>query len=221
MKPLLVIGSSGHASAVLEVIELQGKYEVAGLLDSFEPAGITKHGYKVLGTLEEAAAHAASLACESIFVAIGDNWSRWEISLRIKTKLPFAEFPAVIHPSVLVSRSARIGAGSVIMAGGIVATNAVIGEGCIVYTASTVNHDCRMDDYSSLSAGIHLGGAAVIGFRSSIGIGSTLRERVTIGRDTVIGAGTVVLNDIPSDVVAYGVPAKVARKRTQDERYMR
>ncbi len=221
MRPLLVIGSSGHASAVLDVVELQGDYEIMGLLDSFESAGITKHGYKVLGPVEEAAVLAASLSCLSVFVAIGDNWARWQISKKLTSVLPVAEFPSVIHPSVVLSRSSRVGAGSVIMAASVVMTNTVIGEGCIVNTASTLNHDCRMDDYSSLSPGVHLGGAAAIGFRSSIGIGSTLREKVTIGRDTVIGAGSVVLNDIPDGVVAYGVPAKVARKRSEDERYMR
>lgn len=221
MRPLLVIGSSGHASAVLDVVELQGDYEVIGLLDSFEAAGVTKHGYHVLGAAEAVAEIAESLACRFVFVAIGDNWARWQISKKVSSVLPNAEFPAVIHPSVVVSKSARVGAGSVIMAASVVMTNTVIGEGCIVNTASTLNHDCRMDDYSSLSPGVHLGGAAAIGFRSSIGIGSTLREKVTIGRDTVIGAGSVVLNEIPDGVVAYGVPAKMARKRSEDERYMR
>ncbi len=171
--------------------------------------------------MEEAVELSDAYACRSFFVAIGDNWARWKIAQRLAATVDDIEFPAVVHPSVLVSRSARIGPGSVIMAGSIVATNAIVGEGCIVYTASTVNHDCRMDDYASISPGVHLGGGAAIGMRSSIGIGSTLREKISIGRDSVIGAGSVVLDDIPDDTVAYGVPAKVIRRRAADEKYMR
>lgn len=221
MKPLLVVGSSGHASAVLESIELQGEFEVGGLLDSFEPKGATKHGYPVCGAMEEAAELSDAFACRSFFVAIGDNWTRWKIAHRLAATVHDIEFPAVVHPSVLVSRSARIGSGSVIMAGSIIAANAVVGEGCIVYTGSTVNHDCRMDDYASISPGVHLGGGAGIGMRSSIGIGSTVREKVSVGRDSAIGAGSVVLDDIPDDTVAYGVPAKAIRRRAADEKYMR
>ena len=221
MKQLLVVGSSGHASAVLEAIELQGEFEVGGLLDSCEPKGARKHGYPICGAMEEAAELSDAYTCRSFFVAIGDNCARWKISQRLAATIRDVEFPAVVHPSVLVSRSARIGPGSVIMAGSVIATNAVIKEGCIVYTASTVNHDCRMDDYASISPGVHLGGGARIGIRSSIGIGSTVREKVSIGRDSVVGAGSVVLDDIPDDTVAYGVPAKVIRRRAQDERYLR
>ncbi len=221
MKPLLVVGSSGHASAVLEAIELQGEFEVGGLLDSFAPKGARKHGYPVCGTVEEASELSDAYTCRSFFVAIGDNWARWKIAQTLWATVEHAEFPVVVHPSVLVSRSARIGPGSVIMAGSVIATKAVIGEGCIVYTASTVDHDCRMDDYASIAPGVHLGGGAGIGVRSSIGIGSTLREKVWIGRDSVIGAGSVVLDDIPDDTVAYGVPAKVIRRRAADEKYMR
>ncbi|MBV8864944.1 MAG: acetyltransferase [Acidobacteriaceae bacterium] len=221
MKPLLVVGSSGHASIVLEAIELRGEFNVLGLLDSFEAKGTLKHGYLVRGAAEDAAEIAEVYGCHSFVVAIGDNWARWKIANAIATASNGVEFPAVVHPSVVFSKSARIGPGTVVMPAAVVGPNAILGEGCIVNIASVVNHDCRMADYSSLSGGVHLAGSIAIGMRSSVGIGSTIREKVSIGRDSVIGAGTVVLDDIPDEVVAYGVPAKVIRQRAPDERYMR
>ena len=108
-----------------------------------------------------------------------------------------------------------------IMAAGVVGPKAVLGEGCIVNIASSVNHDCTMEPYSSLSAGVHLGGGSQVGMRSSLGLASSLREKAVIGKDTVVGAGAVVINDLPEGVVAFGVPAKVRRPRAPDERYMR
>ncbi len=220
MKPLLVIGSSGHASTVLEAIELQGEYQVLGLLDSYEQRGKEKHGYPVIGPAEEAAELASAYACTSFFIAIGDNWKRWQIASKLKGSLPKLEFATAVHPSVLISKTARVACGCFLMAGVIVCANARIGEGCIVNTGSTVNHDCKLAEYASLSAGVHLGGGCGIGVRSSVGLGSTVREKRVIGRDSVIGAGAVVLHDIPDEVVAYGVPAKVMRSRAKDESYL-
>jgi sugar O-acyltransferase (sialic acid O-acetyltransferase NeuD family) len=221
VKSLFVIGSSGHAGAVLECVELQQQYEVIGLLDSFEPKGAHKHGYVVYGRVEDAAELSESTSCRSFFVAVGDNFVRWRISSLLSSTIPGIEFPIVMHPSALVSKSARVGPGTVATAGAIISVNAVVGQGCIVNVASAVNHDCRMDDFSSISGGVQLGGGAVVGFRSSLGVGATLREKVVVGRDTVVGAGAVVTSNLPDNIVAYGVPAKVIKQRAEDEKYLR
>ena len=220
MKPLLVVGSSGHASTVLEAIELCEEYSVIGLLDSFEKKGKEKHGHRVAGRAEESGDVARASGCSCFFIAIGDNWKRWRMAVQLTAALPEIEFATVVHPSVLISKSARVGRGTFLMTGAILCANASVGEGCIVNTASTVNHDCKMADYSSLSAGVHLGGACAIGVRSSVGLGATVCEKRTVGRDTVIGAGAVVLENVPDEVVCYGVPAKVGRTRAPDESYM-
>jgi sugar O-acyltransferase (sialic acid O-acetyltransferase NeuD family) len=191
------------------------------MLDSFETRGNRKHGHVVCGSVEDATELAESTGCRSFFVAVGDNFARWRIASLLSDMIPGIEFPFIIHPSALLSNSARVGRGTVVTARAIVSVNASVGDGCIVNVASAVNHDCRMDDFSSISGGVHLGGGAAIGFRSSVGVGATLREKVMVGRDTVVGAGAVVTSNLPDNVVAYGVPAKVVRQRTEDERYMR
>jgi sugar O-acyltransferase (sialic acid O-acetyltransferase NeuD family) len=221
VKNLLVIGSSGHAGAVLECVELQEQYTVIGLLDSFEPRGVHKHGYVVYGRMEDAVELSESTSCRSFFIAVGDNFARWRIASWLSSTIPGIEFPIIMHPSALVSKSARVGPGTVATAGAIISVNAVVGQGCIVNVASAVNHDCRMDDFSSISGGVQLGGGAVVGFRSSVGVGATLREKVVVGRDSVVGAGAVVTSNLPDNIVAYGVPAKVIKQRAEDEKYLR
>jgi sugar O-acyltransferase (sialic acid O-acetyltransferase NeuD family) len=206
---------------VLDILELEGQYRVIGLLDSFELRGKEKYGHMVCGRAEDAVEISKQYECRAFFVAVGDNWRRWQLASRLISTIPGVQFPAVIHPSALISKTATIGAGTVIMAAGVIGPNAVLGEGCIVNIASSVNHDCRMEPYSSLSAGVHLGGGSVIGMRSSLGLASSLREKAVVGKDTVVGAGAVVINDLPGGVVAFGVPAKVRRQRAPDERYMR
>ncbi len=215
-----MVGSSGHASTVLEAIEVCGAYNVIGLLDSFEPRGIAKHGYQVLGTPDEAAAIAKLHGCRSFFVSIGDNWQRWRMTDALKTAVPDGEFPFISYPNVYIARTARIGGGTILMPFVAVMSNVQIGEGCIVNTGSAVNHDCRLADFSSISGGVHLGGGVSIGPRSSIGLGAVVREKTVIGTDSVIGAGSAVFRDVPDRVVVLGSPARTVKTREPHESYM-
>jgi len=221
MKPLLVIGSSGHAGSVLDCIEMQGEYQVIGLLDSFESPGTKKHGYEICGTPKQAARFAAHFDCRTFFIAVGDNWSRYQLAQHLRTEVPKIEFATIVHPSAIVSRSARLERGTVLMPGSIVGNNVHIGEGCIVNVAAAVGHDCRIDDYASLSGGVRLSGASRLGARSAAGVSATLLEKIVVGRDAVIAAGAVVFKDVPDESVVFGNPARIVRQRKPDEPYMR
>lgn len=218
--PLLVIGSSGHASVVIEALTFQSEYEIIGLLDSFQPKGTQKHGHRVLGSAEDFASIAAVHSKLFFFVAVGDNWRRDQLSSRISAEIPDAPFATVIHPHASVSKWAQIGGGTVIMAGAVVGPNCHVERGCIINTSCSVDHDCRLGAFSSIAPGAHLGGTVTIGSRTSIGIGSAVREKVVIGSDTVVGAGSVVLKQLPDKAVAYGVPARLTRYRSPDEKYL-
>lgn len=220
MRPLLIIGSSGQAGVVLDALRFQKEFAVVGLLDSFMTKGSFRHGHVILGSVDEAAQIAVSHSCKSFCVAVGHNWHRATISARIARDIAEAEFPVVIHPHVSVSESCSIGAGTVIMAGAVIGINCSIGSGCIINTSCSVNHDCNLGEYSSIGPGTHLGGSVSIGARTAIGIGSTIRHKIAIGEDALIGAGAVVVTDVPDRVVAYGVPARVIRGRLPNEEYL-
>src|SRR5437868_4936436 len=104
MRPLLVIGSSGHASVVIEALTFQGEYKIIGLLDSFQSKGTERHGHRILGTSEDFPSVAALHSNLSFFVAVGDNWWRDQISRRIAGEISDAAFATVIHPHASVSK---------------------------------------------------------------------------------------------------------------------
>jgi UDP-N-acetylbacillosamine N-acetyltransferase len=88
---------------------------------------------------------------------------------------------------------------------------AQIGENVIVNTCASVDHDCVIDDGAHVAPGAHLAARVHVGRGSWVGIGSVVKEGARIGKATVIGAGSLVLNDIPDDVLAYGSPARLVR----------
>ena len=87
-------------------------------------------------------------------------------------------------------------------------------------TNSSIDHDGYVADHASLGPGATTGGTVRIGRATFVGLGANVVHGITIGDDTVVGAGALVLHDLPARVVAYGVPARVARSREPGEPYL-
>jgi sugar O-acyltransferase (sialic acid O-acetyltransferase NeuD family) len=218
---LLVIGSSGHASVLVEAIELAKVYRVFGYLDDTLAPGMERRGYPVLGRLNDAARICAEQRIENVAIAIGDNWWRRKVYSDLIRDDPNLKFPIVKHPSAVIAGSARIGNGASILACSHVGPGSRIGEFCIMNTGSSMDHDCQLHDFASIAPGVFMGGLVRIGECSAIGVGASISDRISIGSHTVVGTGAVVVRDVPDLVVAYGNPARVRRSRPEGEAYTR
>lgn len=217
---IVVLGAGGHASVVLDALLALERFEIAGLIDSIRPAGQEMLGFQVLGNESVLPALAASHSFDGVVVAIGDNWQRAQQVARIEKLLPSPAFPSVVHPSAVVARSARIGAGTVVFAGVIVNANASVGRHCILNTKSSLDHDCEMGDYASLAPGVTVGGRTRIGEYTAVSLGASVIHNLRIGSHSIIGAGSTVVRDVPNSVVAFGTPARIRRQRAPGERYL-
>jgi sugar O-acyltransferase (sialic acid O-acetyltransferase NeuD family) len=217
---LLVIGSSGHASVLVDAVELTGTYRVAGYLDDTVAQGTIRRGYSILGGLSDAASVCAEQLIEDIVLAIGDNWWRRKVYCDLAQKCPHLGFPVIKHPSALVAASAEVGKGTAILAGSHVGPGSQVGVFCIINTSSSIDHDCRLRDFASIAPGVFTGGLVQIGECSAIGVGASISDRISIGSHAVVGTGAVVVRDIPDLVVAYGNPARAHRSRREGEAYI-
>lgn len=212
MKDKLVIwGASGHALVVADIIRLQGKYELIGFIDDLNPqsAGTTLCGATVLGGRE----HLESLLRDGVnrvIFGFGNCQARLQLSQLIREK--GFQLATAIHPRSTVAEEVGIGAGTVVVAGAIINPGCHIGENVIFNTGATVDHGCLIGDGVHLCPGVHLAGNVEVGRGSWVGIGAVVTGGVKIGAGTIVGAGAVVVNDLPDNVVAYGVPARVMRK---------
>lgn len=219
MEKLILIGASDHCKYTIDIIEQEGKYEIAGILDQKLPKGSLFEGYEVLGYLEYLA-EARRMDVKGGIVAIGDNYTRSLVVEKIQEREPDFEFKNAIHPSVILGKEVKLGVGCVFMAGVIVNNNCIIGDHCFLATKASLDHDSKLGTYCSLSPGVTTGGRVVIGERTAIGIGASLLHYTSIGKDTVIGGGSLVNKDIEDNVVAYGVPAKAIKQRLAQEKYL-
>lgn len=217
-KEIVVFGAGGHAKAVVDTIEKQGDYRIVGLLDGGKPIGTKVYGYEVLG--DEAWLGNDACRIDGVIAAIGDNWTRGQVVQAIRHIRPDLSFATAIHPSAVIARGARIGAGSVIMASAVIGSDVSIGEHAVLYAHSCVEHDSRIGSYASFAPRAAAGGGVSVGDYTAISMGASIIHGNTIGEHSVIGAGSTVVRPIGSHAVAFGTPAKLVRSRASGERYL-
>ena len=221
MQKILLFGAGVHASVIIDILEESNKYKIVGLLDSLGKKGSDFMGYQLLGKPEDIFSISREHKVKSGLVCVGDNYSRFTIVEEIQKVISDFNFINAIHPSVIISKRVQIGYGNVIMPNVVVNCNCMITNHCIINTNSTLEHDTRMDDFSSLAPGVSMGGNVSIGKYSAVGIGANLLNKVNIGMHVVIGAGALVTKHVGDYCLSYGVPAQVIRKRKAGEKYLK
>ena len=138
-------------------------------------------------------------------IGIGNNAVREKFVERMQG----VEWYTAIHPTAIIARlDTSIGEGTVIMANAMVCAGAHIGRHCIINTAADADHDTVMEDFSHISALSILAGGASIGKRSFLGVNSCVRDKISIGPDCTIGAGSAVVKHITEPGVYVGVPVR-------------
>ena len=217
---VLVIGGSEQGRQTIDVLEQGERYQVVGVLDAGLPTDADVAGYPVLGGDGELGPAAAATGADGFVVAIGDNFTRGRILARERAACPKVEPIVAVHPSAVIARSATIGVGSIVLSGAIVSNDCRLGAGALLGTKSSLDHDNDVGACCSLAPNATTGGAVRIGAYAALGLGANVVHGVSIGEHTVVGAGSLVLTDLPDHVVAFGVPARVQRERSDGEPYL-
>jgi UDP-perosamine 4-acetyltransferase len=202
---VVIIGSGGHAKVVIELIPAQGKYQIKGCTGLAE-GGFVLGDVPILGTDSVLPALLAN-GVKKAFVAIGDNHLRLRLLAQV-SEMGF-EIINAVSPNAVVSPSATLGRGIAIMAGAIINASAEIGDCAIINTNAGADHDCRIGSGTHVGPGSALAGNVEVGCESFLGTGTRVIPGVRIGSRTIVGAGSVVVRDLPDDVTAMGVPARI------------
>ncbi|MEW6273939.1 MAG: acetyltransferase [Bacillota bacterium] len=210
MKKLVIIGAGGFAREVAWLVEdinaVKKEWELLGFIDE-NPVnhGKVLNGYPVLGDfgffVHRQFGETVYTVC-----AVGSPYAK--INLVKKAAQCGLQFTNLIHPSVKMSRYVELGTGNIICAGNIITVNVSISNHIIVNLNCTIGHDVIIQDYVTILPGANISGGVKINNGCDIGTNVSVIQGINIGEWSIIGAGAVVIRDIPPYCTAVGVPAK-------------
>jgi sugar O-acyltransferase (sialic acid O-acetyltransferase NeuD family) len=214
MQRILILGAGGHGQVVADILlracEAGAALAPIGFLDDNSACwGHTLLGIPILGAIDIL----DRIEHDALVIAIGDNVIRQQLFVRLQEH--GCDFVVARHPASTLAPDVPIGKGSVICAGVVVNPGSVIGANVILNTGSTIDHNNVIADHVHVAPGVHLGGNVQIDQGALLGIGSTVMPARRVGAWSTVGACSLVYQDIPHGVVAFGVPAKIVRSATQ------
>lgn len=216
MKSVVLIGAGGSARSTLDIIDAvnqdKPQYEVLGyIVDAqYGSPGTMVNDRPILGDFEWLAKNARNVQA---ICAVGPSHHRYRLVKRAEEL--GCRFFSIIHPSVIMTRRVALGQGTVVAAGCILTNQIHIGNHVQINLACTIEHDDILEDFTTLSPGVNVSGNVTLETGVFVGTGACIIEKTRIGRWSIIGAGSVVIKDIPENTTVVGNPTRIIKQRQE------
>ena len=211
MKKALIIGAGTHGEVYASFLKEEG-VTITGFIDDDEALqGQTINGIKVIGKYGDLFDRPLKNKVSDIYCPIGNNTIRQKYLSELKEE--GYGTPSYIHPSVQICPNVKMGEAIYLLPGNIILPHTTIGSFFMMSSGSTVGHHVTIKESVFISSGINIGASLTIHERAYFGIGSTVMTGIKhIGKDAMVGAGSVVFKDVPDNAVIAGNPAKLLNK---------
>jgi len=192
LKEIIILGAGGHCKSIIDVIEFEAKYKIAGIVDNELDAGDKVLGYDVIGRDKDL--KKIRERYQYAIVGVGQiKTSKIRIKLfELLKRLDF-KLPVIISPRAYVSKYAFIDEGSIIMHDALVNVNAKIGKNCIINTKALIEHDAIVEDNCHISTGAIINGGTVVKEDTFFGSNAMAKEYIEIKAKSIIGGGAAIL----------------------------
>lgn len=192
---IVLFGGGGHCRSCIDVIEQEGHYEIAGIVDQAEKLHVEVLDYEVFATDDDIADLLERY--KNYLITVGQITSpQTRIDLYENLQKGGAKFPVVVSPLAYVSSHASVQGGTIVMHHAVVNAGARIGVNCIINSKALIEHDSVIANHCHISTGAVINGCAKVGEGNFIGSNAVLRECVEIGDYAIVGAGTRVMQDV-------------------------
>jgi len=186
---ILLVGGGGHCHSVIDVIELENKYDIIGIVDKKELIGSDILGYKVIASDNDL--ETLFKKCTNAVVTVGQiksNTIRVKLFEKLK-KIGFS-LPIIKSPLAYISKYTSLGEGTIIMHHSLINSNVSIGKNCIINTKALIEHDVIVKDNCHISTAAVVNGGVVVNEGTFFGSNAVSKEAVEV--QGFIKAGSLV-----------------------------
>ena len=209
MEKIILIGGGGHAKVVIDAFCSIHTFKIVGIIDEKLPLGSIVEGVSVIGKdkdLQKFFGQGIRYAFITVG-SVGPSERRRQLVHSLE-EVGFI-FPSLVHKTAYLAPSVKLGKGVFVAPATIIQAGTTVGDYAIVNTHVSIDHDCKIGDFVHIAPGCVLCGGVVVDNDSHLGTGTCVIENVKIGARSLIGAGSVVVKNIPSQSKAYGNPCRV------------
>ena len=121
-----------------------------------------------------------------------------------------------VAKTAVLDTACKIGAGSIIMNNVYIGYKAEIGDGTTIQTGGIIEHHSKIGNFVNISPGFLSGSFINIEDEVQINIGVTMFNRIKVGKQSCVGAGSLVNKDCKGGMLYFGRPAKARRHWEQN-----
>lgn len=208
-KEIILIGGGGHCKSVIDVIEDNGTYKIAGILDVPAKIGEQVLGYPIIDS-DENLGEIIEKGNYCFHIAIGHLLSN---ELRVKLynllKLQDVQMPLIVAKDAYVSKHAKLGNGCFIGHKAIVNAGVTIGVNTIINTGALIEHDSKVGDHCHISTMSTVNGGCDIGDHCFLSSQVVINLGCKIAPYSIVYSGAVVTESFPqSGSHIKGIPAQ-------------
>ena len=206
----IIIGAGTYGEVYLAYLQEAGVDIVGFLDDNKDLHGSLVKGVRVLGGTDLLSSLRDTYQVEAVYCPIGNNKLRVRF-LSLANQLGY-QTPNYIHPSAIISPSVVIGKGVYVLLNTSIMPYVTIQDYVMISMNVNIAHHSVLEEGTFISTGVNFGASIVAHKYSYVGISATIMTGIkNLGEDCLVGAGAVIIKDVPDKAVVAGVPAKVLR----------
>lgn len=210
MKERIAIIGAGELGRQIAHLAAKNDYRIVGFFDDYCKESAV-YGISLLGEVKDV--YKMHSSYDSVVIAIGYKHLNIRRNLYDELNEKGIRLATIIDKTANIDPTAKIGAGSIVMANVLIDKEAIVGNNVFIYYGSILAHNSIVHDHSFISVRVSLAGFSTVGECSFLGIATTVIDNVDLCPNVITGGGTVVVDNLIHPGVYVGVPARLLKNK--------